>query len=198
MKILVACEYSALVRDAFLAQGHDAWSCDIEPTEGDPLFHLQEDVLPVAHDPGQHWNMMVAFPPCTHLSLSGARWWPQKRADNRQQLASLFFRALWDAPIPRVAIENPVGFMNSSWQKPTQIIHPWQFGHGETKATCLWIRGLPLLEPTNIVDGRGNRIHRIGPQKNRAKIRSKTYEGIAKAMGEQWGTWDHHSEASHA
>lgn len=194
MRILVACEYSARVRDAFRRAGHDAWSVDILPTDGDPEFHIQADALLVAH--AGDWDMMVAFPPCTHLSLSGARWWPEKRADNRQQLASLFFRALWDVPIPRVAIENPVGFMNSSWRKPTQIIQPWQFGHGEIKATCLWMRGLPLLEPTDIAEGRDNRIHRVGPQKNRAKIRSLTYQGIADAMGSQWGAYAHSLEAS--
>lgn len=194
MRILVACEYSARVRDAFRRAGHDAWSVDILPTDGDPEFHIQADALLVAH--AGDWDMMVAFPPCTHLSLSGARWWPEKRADNRQQLASLFFRALWDVPIPRVAIENPVGFMNSSWRKPTQIIQPWQFGHGEIKATCLWTRGLPLLESTDVVEGRENRIHRVGPQKNRAKIRSLTFQGIADAMGGQWGAYAHSLEAS--
>jgi len=130
---------------------------------------------------------MIAFPPCTHLASSGARWFAEKRKDGRQQEAVIFFKQLVEAPVPKIAIENPIGIMSTKWRKPDQIIQPWQFGHGETKATCLWLQGLPKLKPTNIVEGREQRIWRMGPSPERAKMRSRTYPGIAKAMAEQWG-----------
>jgi hypothetical protein len=148
MKVLVACEYSGLVRDAFISRGHDALSCDLLPTEG-PGPHYQGDVFDIIED---GWDLMVAHPPCTHLSVSGARWWPAKRADGRQQSAVEFFMRLAAAPIERVAIENPIGFMSTSWRKPDQIIQPWQFGQAETKTTCLWLKNLPALVPTKIME----------------------------------------------
>ena len=181
MKILVACEYSGVVRDAFKRLGHDAWSCDILPTES-PGNHYQCDVREVL---AQGWDLMVAHPPCTYLCVSGARWWKARKGE--QQDAIAFFRTLTECPIPRYAIENPIGIMSTIYRKPDQIIQPWQFGHGETKATCLWLKGLPALTPTNIVAGRENRIHKLGPSANRGKVRSLTYTGIADAMAEQWG-----------
>lgn len=181
MKILVACEFSGIVRDAFIARGHDAISCDLLPTER-PGLHIQGDVLEILND---GWDMMIAFPPCTHLAVSGARWFKEKREE--QNKAVWFFASLALAPIPRICIENPVGIISSEWRKPDQIIQPWQFGHGETKATCLWLKNLPHLEPTNIVEGREPRIHRMSPGPNRSKERSRTYQGIADAMAEQWG-----------
>ncbi len=184
MKILVACEYSGVVRDAFRREGHDAWSCDILPTDADPAYHIQGNVLEILNS---GWDMMIAHPPCTHLAVSGARHFAEKRADGRQQEAIEFFMQLANADIPRIAVENPVCIMSSIWRKPDQIIQPWQYGHGETKATCLWLKGLPLLQPTNIVDGREHRIHRMPPSPDRWKERSRTYQGIADAMAEQWG-----------
>ena len=182
MRILVACEFSGRVRDAFRAKGHDAWSCDILPTEL-PGPHIQGDVLDILDD---GWDLLIAFPPCTHLASSGARWFAAKRADGRQQQGIDFFLALANSSIPRKCIENPVGIMSNIYRKPDQIIQPWQFGHGETKATCLWLTGLPMLTPTNIVDGRAGRIHRMAPGPDRAKLRSLTYRGIAAAMADQW------------
>lgn len=181
MRVLVACEYSGIVRDAFRAIGHDAWSCDLLPTER-PGPHIQGDVLEVI---GDGWDLMIAHPPCTHLAVSGARWFKDKQKE--QQAALDFVALLMDAPIPRLAIENPISVISSRIRKPDQIIQPWQFGHGETKATCLWLKDLPKLVPTNIVDGREARIHKMPPSKDRWKERSRTYEGIAKAMAEQWG-----------
>ena len=183
MKILIACEYSGTVRDAFRARGHDAMSCDLLPTDT-PGPHYQgpvEDVL------NEGWDMMVAFPPCTHLAVSGARWFKEKRADGRQQAALAFVRMLMDAPIDRIAIENPVSIISSHIRKPDQTIQPWQFGHGETKRTCLWLKGLPTLKPTDIVEGREQRIWRMPPSADRWKERSKTFQGIANAMANQWG-----------
>jgi len=158
MRILVACEYSAVVRDAFRAKGHDAWSCDLLPCEGDTRWHLK---MPVEDVLWHHtWDLMVAHPPCDHLAVSGARWFKEKQADGRQQAAIDFFMKLAEAPIPRIAIENPIGIMSSHYRKPDQIIQPWQFGHGETKATCLWLKNLPKLQPTNIVEGREQRTPR--------------------------------------
>jgi site-specific DNA-cytosine methylase len=183
MKILVACEYSGTVRDAFLRLGHDAISCDILPsdTEGP---HYQGDVLDII-DNG--FDMMIAHPPCTHLAVSGARHFAAKRANGLQQKAIDFVRILMDSNIYKIAIENPISIISTAIRKPDQIIHPWQFGHGETKSTCLWLRNLPLLVPTDIVDGREPRIHRLPPSPDRWKIRSRTYQGIADAMAEQWG-----------
>ncbi len=185
MRILVACEYSGRVRDAFRSRGHYAMSADLLPTEA-PGPHHQGNVLDIL---GDGWDMLVAFPPCTHLCASGACWWPAKVADGRQQAGIDFFMAMANAPIPHIAIENPVGLMSSRWRKPDQIIQPWMFGHGETKATCLWLKRLPLLRPTNIVDGREQRLHRLPPSPDRAKLRSLTYQGVADAMGSQWSEW---------
>ena len=183
MKILVACEYSGVVRDAFLKRGHDAVSCDILPTDAAGPHH-QGDVARIL---GDGWDAMVAFPPCTHLSVSGARWFKEKRADGRQQAALDFVRLLMDAPIERIAIENPVSIISSHIRKPDQTIQPWQFGHGETKRTCLWLQNLPLLTPTDIVEGREQRIWKMPPGEDRWKLRSKTFQGIADAMANQWG-----------
>lgn len=183
MRVLIACEYSGAVRDAFIRGGHDAMSCDLLPTDA-PGPHYQGDVRDVLHYP---WDLMIAHPPCTHLAVSGARHFEAKRADGRQQSAAAFFMMLARAPIPRIAIENPVCIMSSVWRKPDQTIQPWQFGHGETKATCLWLKNLPLLRQTNVVDGRVPRIHHMPPSPDRWKSRSTTYPGIAQAMADQWG-----------
>lgn len=184
MRVLIACEYSGVVRDVFIRGGHEAMSCDLLPTdEAGPHYH--GDVFDVIDYP---WDLMIAHPPCTHLSVSGARHFESKRMDGRQQAGVSFFMALIrrSAHIKMVAIENPVCVMSSLYRKPDQIIQPWQFGHGETKATCLWLKGLPLLVPTNIVEGREARIHRMPPSANRWKERSKTFSGIAQAMADQW------------
>lgn len=187
MKVLVACEYSGRVREAFRALGHDAWSCDLLPAEDGSTKHIQGDVL--RHlDPG-NWDLMVAHPPCTHLAVSGSRWFPEKRASGEQQEAIDFFLALARAPIPRIAIENPVCIMSSVWREPDQVIQPWQFGTGEVKATCLWLKGLPPLVPTKIVSGRHPRVHLMPPSPDRWKERSRTYEGIAAAMAQQWSNY---------
>jgi hypothetical protein len=180
MKVLVACEYSGTVRDAFARKGHYAVSCDLLDSDTEGL-HYKGSVLDVLFD---GWDLMIAHPPCTHLAVSGARWFPNKRKEQEESLA--FVKTLMNAPIPQIAIENPVSIISSKIRKPDQIIQPWQFGHGETKATCLWLKNLPKLEPTQIVEGREQRIHRLPPSLDRAKIRSKTYEGIAIAMAEQW------------
>ena len=180
MKVLVACEYSGTVRDAFRARGHDAMSCDLLPTDV-PGPHYQGDVRNVL---GDGWDLMIAHPPCTHLAVSGARWFHLKQQEQAEALD--FVRLLMDAPIPRIAVENPVSVISSRIRKPDQVIQPWQFGHGETKATCLWLSGLPALKPTNIVDGREARIHRLPPSPDRWKIRSATFPGIAAAMADQW------------
>lgn len=186
MKVLVACEYSGRVRDAFIKRGHEAVSCDLLPTDA-PGPHYHGDLFDVIDYP---WDLMIAHPPCTHLAVSGARHFDEKKLDGRQYAAVSFFMRLVrrTAHIPRVAIENPVCVMSSLWRKPDQIIQPWQFGHGETKATCLWLRGLPPLKPTNIVEGRESRIHKMPPSDDRWKLRSETYEGIANAMADQWGS----------
>ena len=181
MKVLIACEYSGVVRDAFIAAGHDAMSCDLLPTE-QPGPHYQGDVMDIIND---GFDLMICHPPCTHLAVSGARWFKDKQQEQAEALA--FVQALLDAPIPRIALENPVSVISTRIRKPDQIIQPWQFGHGETKATCLWLKGLPLLEPTDVVDGREARIHKMPPSPDRWKDRSRTYPGIAKAMASQWG-----------
>ncbi len=183
MRVLIACEYSGRVRDAFLALGHDAMSCDLLPTDVEgPHYH--GDVRDVLDYP---WDLMIAHPPCTDLSVSGARHFEAKRTVGSQQASASFFMMLAKRDIPRIAIENPVCIMSSLWRKPDQIIHPWQFGHGETKATCLWLKGLPKLTSTNVVEEREARVHRMPPSPNRWKERSKTYQGIAEAMAYQWG-----------
>ena len=180
MRILVACEFSGIVRDAFAARGWDAWSCDLLPSEqrgqhilGDVLGYLRND-----------WDMMVAFPPCTHLAVSGARWFKDKQ--QQQYDALQFVHALLSAPIPLIALENPIGVISTYIRKPDQIIQPWMFGHGEVKATCLWLKGLPPLKPANIVGGRYPRVHREPPSPDRWMKRSRTYQGIAEAMATQW------------
>lgn len=183
MKILIACEYSGRVRDAFIRRGHDAISCDLLPTDA-PGPHYQGDVADILND---GWDMMIAHPPCTHLAVSGARHFAAKRESGVQQEALDFVRLLLEAPIERIALENPVSIISSHIRKPDQIIQPWQFGHGETKATCLWLKNLPKLQPTNIVEGREARIHKMPPSADRWKKRSETYEGIANAMAAQWG-----------
>lgn len=181
MKVLIACEFSGIVREAFKAKGHDAWSCDLLPSEI-PGQHIQDNVLNHLND---GWDLMIAHPPCTHLAVSGARWFKNKK--NEQAEAIDFFMSLVDCNINKVCIENPIGIMSTWYAKPDQIIQPWMFGHGETKATCLWLRNLPKLKPTNIVEGREQRVFKEPPSPERWKNRSRTYTGIAQAMAEQWG-----------
>ena len=188
MRILVACEVSGRVRDAFLARGHDAVSCDLLPSES-PGPHHVGDVLSYLQRTTRRWDALIAFPPCTHLASSGARWFAAKRADGRQREAIEFVRQLvvYGNRIGRWAIENPVGILSTVFRPPDQIIQPWQFGHGEVKATCLWLYGFPPLVPTQIVAGRVPRIHRMAPSPERAYLRSLTYQGVADAMARQWG-----------
>jgi len=198
MRVLIACEFSATVRDAFRARGHDAWSCDLLPCEGDPAWHIQGDALAVAH--GQQWDLMVAHPPCTYLASSGLHWnkrRPERAAQTESALA--FVLALANAPIPRIAIENPIGCLSTRWRKPDWIVQPHQFGHDASKATCLWLKRLPPLRPTShvaarMVDGRrrwANQTdsgqNKLTPSADRWALRSKTYQGIADAMADQWG-----------
>jgi len=183
MRVLVACEYSGKVRDAFIKLGHDAMSCDLLPTDAIGP-HYEGDVFDIIND---GWDLMIAHPPCTHLAVSGARHFAAKQASGVQQEALDFVRRLLDAPIDRIALENPISIISSKIRKPNQIIQPWQFGHGETKATCLWLKNLPLLIPTDIVEGREARIHKMPPSADRWKKRSETYQGIADAMAQQWG-----------
>jgi len=184
MKVLVACEFSGVVREAFRKKGHDAWSCDLLPALDGSKYHHVGDVKPVLDD---RWDLVIAHPPCTYLAVSGARWWSEREREQRE--AAEFFRVFTHLTC-KWAIENPIGAMSTRYRKPDQIIHPWQFGHGETKATCLWLNGLPKLTPTNIVDGREPRIHHESPGiKNgmtRQQRRSITYRGIAEAMADQW------------
>lgn len=182
MRVLVACEFSGVVREAFAERGHVAMSVDLLPTELAGA-HYQGDVRDVLDGA---WDLMIAHPPCTHLAVSGARWFAEKRQEQAEALA--FVQMLLDAPIPRIALENPVSIISSRIRKPDQVIQPWQFGHGETKATCLWLKGLPKLTPTNIVDGREQRIHRMPPGPDRWRERSRTFRGIAEAMADQWGS----------
>ena len=201
MKVLIACEFSGTVRDAFIARGHDAVSCDLLPSEK-PGPHIQGDVLEHLDD---GWDLMIAHPPCDHLASSGARWFDQKRKDGRQQSAIDFFMKFVATATPRICIENPVGIMSNVYRKPNQYIQPYEYGHAETKKTCIWLKGLPLLVPTKIVDpdymrrpdgtyyqgSSGKRYSRIhfmsGKQEERKKERSRTYPGIATAMADQWG-----------
>jgi hypothetical protein len=184
VKVLIACEYSGVVRDAFLAVGHDAMSCDLLPTDSPGPHHVGDvrDIL------GDGWDLMIAHPPCTHLAVSGARWFVNKTVEQAEALR--FVRELMDAPIPRWCVENPVSIISSKIRKPDQIIQPWQYGHGETKATCLWLKGLPNLMPTDIVSGRQPTVHLLPPSPDRWKLRSTTYTGIAKAMATRWGSPD--------
>ena len=183
MRVLVGCEFSGIVRDAFRKQGHEAWSCDLLPSETNPQWHIQGNVLSVLNN---QWQLAIFHPPCTHLAVSGARWFKSKLLE--QAAALDFVRQLMQAPISRIALENPISIISSRIRKPDQIIQPWQFGHGETKATCLWLKNLPLLRETKVVKGRKARVHREPPSTDRWKNRSRTYAGIAQAMAEQWGT----------
>lgn len=191
MKILIACEYSGTVRDAFIKLGHDAISCDLLPTDTHGP-HYQGDVFDIIDD---GFDLMIAHPPCTDLAVSGAAHFAKKREDGRQQKSIDFFMKLANCNIPKYAIENPVCIMSSVWRKPNQIVQPWMFGHLEQKATCLWTKGLPLLKATNDVKNemmllpvnKRQRLHYLPPSADRWKIRSKTYQGIADAMAEQWG-----------
>lgn len=181
MRVLVACEFSGIVREAFRKRGHDACSCDLLPTEI-PGQHIQGDVLSILDD---GWDLMIAHPPCTHLAVSGARWFKDKKQEQADAL--IFVSVLLNAPIPRIALENPISIISSRIRKPDQIIQPWMFGHGEVKATCLWLKNLPVLKATNVVEGRRARVHRLPPSPDRWKERSRTFLGIAEAMAEQWG-----------
>lgn len=191
MRVLLACERSARVRDEFTARGHYAVSCDIHPSET-PGPHIRGDVLPHLD---LDWDLIIAFPPCTHLSASGARWFPAKRADGRQAAAIDFFMAMISAPAPLICVENPIGIMSTEYQRPDQIIQPWQFGHDASKATCLWLTGLRPLRHTKIVQRPpGQRYsnqspcgaNNLPPSPDRARLRSLTYPGIARAMATQW------------
>lgn len=181
MKVLIACEFSGVVRKAFAKKGHDAWSCDIVRSETRGNHH-KGDVLEIINE---GWDLMIAHPECKHLAVSGARWFKDKKEEQKEAVD--FFMKLANAPIDKICIENPVCIMSSRWRKPDQTIQPWMFGHGEVKRTCLWLKNLPKLQPTNIVEGRSNRIHWMGESKKRSKERSRTYRGIAAAMAEQWG-----------
>lgn len=187
LRVLIACEFSGTVRRAFRALGHDAWSCDLLPAEDGSPHHYQVDALNVIDTDHFEWDLMIAHPPCTHLAVSGARWFKEKAVEQAGALD--FVRQLLDAPIPHIALENPVSIISSRIRKPDQIIQPWQHGHGETKATCLWLKNLPKLVPTNIVEGREARIHKMSPGPDRWKERSRTFEGIAQAMAHQWGEY---------
>jgi hypothetical protein len=196
VRVLVACEFSATVRDTFRTRGHDAWSCDLLPTEGDPAWHWQEDVLSVLAR--ERFDLMIAHPPCTYLSRSGWHWvnkpdcavHPLKGRPRRKAAieAANFFRCLLHAPIARIAVENPRPIKHVALPPSSQIIQPWQFGHGEVKETHLWLKNLPPLSPTNIVEGREAKVHKASPGKDRWKVRSRTYSGIAEAMADQWGS----------
>jgi hypothetical protein len=180
-RVLIACEFSGIVRDAFQRRGYDAWSCDLLPSEIRGQ-HIEGDVRKVL---GWDWDLMIAHPPCTHLAVSGARWFAEKQAEQAEALE--FVRTLLDAPIAHIALENPVSIISSRIRKPDQIVQPWQFGHGETKATCWWLKDLPALVPTNIVEGRDGRVWKESPSPERWKNRSRTLPGIADAIADQWG-----------
>lgn len=202
MNVLVACEESQAVTLAFRRRGHNAYSCDLQPCSGGyPEYHIIRDCISLMYsidgcffftESGNHcfvskWDLIIAHPPCTDLAVSGARWFKEKVADGRQKKSIDFFLSCVNAPCEKMAIENPIGIMSTIYRKPDQIIQPWQFGHGETKATCLWLKGLPKLQPSNIVEGREQKCWKMAPGPERAKMRSKTYSGIALAMAEQWG-----------
>lgn len=186
-RILVACEFSGVVRDAFRKRGYRAWSCDILPSEPPSHYHKQEDVCSVLFR--EAWDLIIAHPPCTYLSVSGARWFKDRIEEQKIAIEffSMFTRLHQTSTCDKWCIENPIGIMSTRYRKPNQIVQPWMFGHGETKATCLWLNELPLLQPTDIVPGREARIHKMPPSKDRGKLRSITYQGIADAMAEQWG-----------
>ena len=192
MKVLVACEYSGIVREAFASKGHDAWSCDLLPTDQPSDKHIKGDVLEIIND---NWDLIIAHPPCTHLSVSGAARWAEKVADGRQQAAIKFVEDIWNANCQFIAIENPVGALStrSKLGKASQYIQPYEFGHAEQKKTGLWLKGLPKLIPTDVIDvsnlpdNQRQRLHYLPPSKDRWKIRSTTFQGIADAMADQWG-----------
>lgn len=186
MRVLVACEFSGIVRDAFTKRGHDAWSCDILPSER-PGNHLQSSILN-CEVVNRGWDLMIAHPDCTFLTVSGNRWASEEWREEAKLAALHFIKSLWKFPIQRIGIENPVGRLSSLWRGPDQIIQPWEFGHGEVKKTCLWLKNLVPLEATNIVEGREARVHKEPPSPDRAKNRSRTYQGIADAMADQWGS----------
>lgn len=196
MKILIACEFSGTVRDAFIKKGHDAISCDLLPGEGEfKDKHYQGDLFDIINN---GYDLMIAHPPCTYLTVSANKWYKdqperksgalvgKERRDAREEAISFFIK-LYNCEIPKIAIENPIGILSSRFRKPDQVLQPYMFGHGETKATCLWLKGLPLLLPTNIVKGREQALHKLPPSKDRWKLRSVTYKGIAEAMANQWG-----------
>lgn len=196
MAVLIACEESQAVTIAFRNLGVEAYSCDTLPCSGGhPEWHLQQDVIPLLKD--KSWDMIIAFPPCTDLAVSGARYFKQKQADGRQQQSINFFMEFVNAPCDKIAIENPIGIMSSLYRKPNQIIQPYHFGHPESKATCLWLKNLPNLQPTNVLEKTGkywnnqtpSGQNKLGPSPDRAKLRSKTYAGIANAMATQWSTF---------
>ena len=179
-RVLIACEFSGIVRDAFLVQGHDAISCDLLPSER-PGPHYEGDVRDILW---QDWDILISFPPCTYLCNSGARWWAHRQREQAEALD--FVRLLLEAPIPHIALENPEGRISTAIRKPDQLIHPWEYGHEEEKKTCLWLKALPLLQPTKLMARRTQRVWRMGESKSRARERSRTYPGIAHAMAEQW------------
>ena len=203
MRVLIACEESQEVCKAFRARGHEAYSADLqECSGGHPEWHIKGDVLPIINgrcsfcteggvevNMPDRWDLIIAHPPCTDLAVSGARWFAEKQKDFRQQKSCVFFMQMMLADCDHIAVENPIGIMSTCFRKPDQIIQPWQFGHGETKATCLWLKNLPLLTPTDVVDGREQKVWRMGPSPERAKLRSKTYSGIAKAMADQYSKY---------
>jgi hypothetical protein len=184
MKVLVACEFSGIVREAFAKLGHNTWSVDLLQSEIPSRCHYQGNIFDFLTDSG-NWDLMIVFPPCTHLASSGARWFKDKLIS--QFNAIQFVKELAESNIPKIAIENPIGVLSTKFRKPDQIIQPWMFGHGETKATCLWLKNLPKLQPTNIVSGREGKVWKESPGPNRWKNRSRTYQGIADAMASQWG-----------
>jgi len=191
MRILIACEFSGIVREAFAAKGHTTISCDLLPSEkccSKNAYHYQSDVLKFIEDNPEYFDLMIAHPPCTYLAVSGARWFSKRQKEQEQALS--FVLALANVPIEKICIENPISVLSTKWRKPDQIIQPWMFGHGETKATCLWLKNLPKLKPTNIVEGREGRIWKESPRKDRWKNRSRTLTGIAEAMAEQWSPPD--------
>ncbi len=181
MKVLIGCEFTGIVRDQFRKLGHEAYSCDLLPTETNQAYHIQKDVRTILND---NWDLGIFFPPCTHLCVSGARWFKDKQTE--QQNALDFISRLLLCRIPKIALENPIGIISTHIRKPDQIIQPYQFGHGETKATCLWLKNLPKLKPTKLVSGRENKIWKMKPSKDRGLKRSRTYPGIAQAMATQW------------
>lgn len=181
LRILIGCEFSQIVTRAFRDKGHDAYSCDLLPTEGETEWHIQGDVLDILND---GWDMAIFHPPCTHLAVSGARWFKDKQKEQAEALD--FVRTLLNAPIPRIALENPVSVISTRIRKPDQIVQPYQFGDPYQKTTCLWLKGLPKLKPTNIVEGREQKCWKEPPSPNRWKNRSRTYPGLAEAMAEQW------------